>query len=118
MLYIEFIYRTTAVSYTTSQEEYRKIFIYNFFPKSRKIRIITLWEVRRSAMHREQLRMEQEWRARMEREVGARHHYQYQAMSVGQLHVHPAPEPQHSRPRVVRETHWRRQRALWKDCAT
>ena len=54
-------------------------------------------------MHREQLRMEQEWRARMEREVGARPNYQYQAMSVGQIHVHPAPVPQqlqaHGRPR-------------------
>ena len=45
-------------------------------------------------MQREQLRAEQEWRARMEREVGARHHYQYQAMSVGQLHLHPAPAQQ------------------------
>ena len=31
MLYIEFIYRTSAVSYSTSQEEYRKIFVFNFF---------------------------------------------------------------------------------------
>ena len=45
-------------------------------------------------MQREQLRAEQEWRARMEWEVGARHQYQYHAMAVGQLHLHPAPAQQ------------------------
>ena len=47
MLYIEFIYRTTTVSYTTSQEEYRRIFVFNFFPKSSRIRIfIPFWRFR------------------------------------------------------------------------
>ena len=44
MLYIEFIYRTTAVSYivnsySTSQDEYLEIFVFNFFSKSSGIRI-------------------------------------------------------------------------------
>ena len=51
-------------------------------------------EERRAAMQREQARAELEWRARVEREMGARHHHHYQAMAVGQLHVHPAPPQQ------------------------
>ena len=62
MLHIEFIYRTTAASYTTSQEEYRKIFVFNFFPKSSGIRIfITFWgfrpTVRRSSSTRSASRL-------------------------------------------------------------
>ena len=48
----------------------------------------------RTAIQQEQQRAEREWRARMEQEMGARHHHHYQAMAVGQLHVHPAPPPQ------------------------
>ena len=51
-------------------------------------------EERRVAIQQEQLRAEREWRACMEQEMGARHHHHYQAMAVGQLHVHPAPPPQ------------------------
>ena len=51
-------------------------------------------EERRVAIQQEQLRAEREWRARMEQEMGARHHHNYQAMAVGQFHVHPAPPPQ------------------------
>ena len=55
---------------------------------------LRLEEERRSAIHREELRAEQEWQARMQRKTDMRHRVQYQAVSVNQLHVYPAPTQQ------------------------
>ena len=60
----------------------------------RKREALPAEEERRVAIQQEQLRAEREWRARMEQEMGARHQHHYQAMAVGQLHVHSAPPPQ------------------------
>ena len=59
ILYIEFIYRITAVSYSTSQEEYREIFVFNFFPKSRGMRIFITFLGFRPTVHRRVVRQNQ-----------------------------------------------------------